>query len=252
MSIIARYIIISFRKYFINKLNGVMVIIDTILACGSIWLFWNSLMDLDIYTAGWDDTTLQVFIGFSIISRSFVNLTVGDYDVQRRINDGSLDMILVRPCNPLLLIMMERPDFLQFFVTFLIGFGYVFVNTKGNNIVYVLLAIVICISSTIIVYLWGTFIYILSFWFKKMDSTAELYYTMVSLSKYPLIFLAKKILVFFTYILPIAFIGTIPAEVVKGRIDFGEIIWLPVLMVITILSIFLCWKIGRIRYESTN
>ncbi len=252
MNIIARYMVISFHKYFINRLNGFMVVIDTIFSCGSIWLFWYSLMELDIYTAGWDYSTLQLFVGFSILSKAFVNLTVGDYDIQKRITDGSLDMILVKPCNPILLIMVERPDFLQFIVTFMIGIVYITINAKGLNPLHLLLAIVVCVISTFLVYLWGVFIFILTFWFKKMESTADLFYTIAAVSKYPLIFLPKQILLSFTYVIPIAFMGTIPAEIANGKIDFLELAWLPLLVVVTLLLISICWKLGRNRYESIN
>jgi ABC-2 type transport system permease protein len=134
----------------------------------------------------------------------------------------------------------------------MIGIVYITINAKGLNPLHLLLAIVVCVISTFLVYLWGVFIFILTFWFKKMESTADLFYTIAAVSKYPLIFLPKQILLSFTYVIPIAFMGTIPAEIANGKIDFLELAWLPLLVVVTLLLISICWKLGRNRYESIN
>lgn len=252
MNIIARYIVISLKKNFTYKMNGVMVILDTILACFSIWLFWNSLLELDLKIDGWGINSIQMFIGFSLIARAFTNLTVGDYEIQEHIIKGTLDNYLVKPCNPIVAIMMERPDFLQFFVTFFIGLACVFVHCDGSKIGYALVSILVCMISTMTLCLLEVMIFEGAFWMKKTDVFADIYFAISSVSKYPLVFFGKRITLFFTYILPVAYVGTIPTETTINGI-LSITILIPLLLLgINLFGVTLLWKLGRRRYESTN
>lgn len=252
MNIIVRYIIISLKKNFINKMNAVMVILDTVLACFSIWLFWNSLLEMDLQIEGWGISSIQMFIGFSLIARAFTNLTVGDYDIQQHIAKGTLDNFLVKPCNPIIAIMMERPDFLQFFVTFFIGLICVFIHCDGSKIGYALIAIFVCIIATITLCLLEVMIFEGAFWLKKTDMFADVYFAISSVSKYPLVFFGKKITLFLTYILPVAYVGTIPTEITAGGVLSISILVPLLLLGINLLGVTILWKLGRRRYESTN
>lgn len=252
MSIIAKYIGMSFKKNFTYRLNWIMVVLDTLFSCFSIWLFWRSLMELDIHIPGWNADSIQMFIGFSLISKAVANLTVGDYDIQRHITEGTLDNILVKPVNSVLLILLDRPDFLQFFVMFAAGLGCVFFHCPAERMGYGVVAVIISVVATLTVYLVDVMIFIGAFWLKRTDSMADIYLTIVSIREYPLVFLDKKLLTVFTYVIPLVYVGTIPIEVVTGGVRIQELATVFGLFFLTLFLVNGLWKLGRRRYESTN
>ena len=65
-------------------------------------------------------------------------------------------------------------------------------------------------------------------------------------------FFGKKITLFLTYILPVAYVGTIPTEITAGG-GLSISILVPLLLLgINLLGVTILWKLGRRRYESTN
>ena len=89
MNTIARFVIISLKKNFVYKINGVMVIVDTFLDVLSVWLFWMSLAQYDIAIGNWTMKELTMFMGFSLIATAIGNMGVGAYDIQRAVLDGT-------------------------------------------------------------------------------------------------------------------------------------------------------------------
>ena len=52
MHIIARYLGLSIKKNFAYRANGPLVILDELMDCAALWLFWASLMELDLTLSG--------------------------------------------------------------------------------------------------------------------------------------------------------------------------------------------------------
>lgn len=252
MSIILKYIDISLKKNFTYRANGIMVIIDTLLSCFSVWLFWNSLIELEITIPGWDKMAVQSFIGFCLISKAVANLMVGDYDIERHITEGTLDNILVKPVNPVVMIMLERPDFLQFAVMFGAGVFFVFRYCPTMQIGRIIIAILVCIIATTTLFLVEVMLFILAFWLKRVDSLADIYVSICSIRDYPLVFLGKKMLFFFTYVMPVVCVGTVPTYFLKGTNELTAMGALSVIFCLNIGMTVLLWKTGRRHYESTN
>lgn len=252
MNIIAKYVWLSIKKNFAYKTNGVLVIVDTLMDVFSVWLFWTSLLELDLNLIGWSNQSLRVFMGYSLISSSISNLFVGVWDIQDHVLEGTLDNYLVKPCFPILLILLERANFLRFVVTFPIGFLLVAGNAGYHRDGQALVGVLLCVVATILVELIVLAIYELCFWIKRVDSYADIAETVFSISQYPLIFFNKKIVMLFTYVVPVAFMGTIPTELVSGGEMHWSIFAFVILAVLIVGLVWLLWKAGRRRYESAN
>lgn len=126
-------------------MNGAMVILDTLMDCFSIWLFWASLLEMGIHIPGWDVRALRLFMGYSLISMGIAVLFVGNNDIQRHVLDGTLDPYLVKPCHPILLLLLERANFLRLLVAFPIGCALVFPMFAGGELGNAALSVFLCI-----------------------------------------------------------------------------------------------------------
>ncbi len=252
MRIIAKYVGLSLKKNFTYRANGLLVIVDTLMDVFSIWLFWTSLLEMDLNLIGWTAQSLRLFMGYSLISSAVSNLFVGAWDIQNHVVDGTLDNYLVKPCGAILLILLERANFLRLLVTFPIGFLLVVFHAGIRNLGRAILGTLLCIAATILVELIVIAVYTLCFWVKRVDSYADILETVFSVSQYPLIFFSRKIVLFFTYIVPVAFMRTIPAELAAGGAPQWSFLALAVLAVLIVGLVRLLWRAGRRRYESAN
>lgn len=251
MSIIVRVVRNSLRRQFAYKINAVMTLFDAAIDCFSIWLFWYSLMELDLNLVGWDTAMIQSFIGYSLVADGLATVFRGSYDIERHIADGTLDMYLIRPCNPVFLIMSERLNLVYTF--FMVPAGVVWIFCNGaSGFWYDLLGILLCATAVFAVQLIEIIIYELAFWLKRVDSLDEMAEAVLDVSQYPIAFFGKKILWFFTYVILVAFIGTIPAELAHGRKPGAYLAALPAALAVLLLLAVVLWKLGRRNYESTN
>ena len=207
MNTIARFVIISLKKNFVYKINGVMVIVDTFLDVLSVWLFWMSLAQYDIAIGNWTMKELTMFMGFSLIATAIGNMGVGAYDIQRAVLDGTLDLYLVRPYSSIAIIMAERPNVIRFFISFIAGIILVGSQCSYYGIGNVIIAGIFCVLSALIINHIQILIYMASFWSRQMDTVANVYDTITSISSFPLVVLSKKIMYCLTYILPIGFMA---------------------------------------------
>lgn len=251
MRIIGRYFVLSIKKNFNYPVNGIMVIFDTLMDCFSIFLFWLSLMEMDVQIGNWDKTDIGTFIGFNLISMGILVLFSGAYDIQKHILDGSLDTYLIKPCSSLLLIVLERANFLRFLVSFPLGIVLVGIY-DAKNIGTLITAMLVCVMISLVLGMIRMMLYLLAFWLRKMDSFVRIYETILSVKEYPLQVLGRKVFWFFTYIIPAAFTATIPTEFCKSGVNVRRLLWAVTANIITFVVTKYIWLWGRKTYESTN
>ena len=252
MNIIGRYFIISMKKNFAYPVNGVMVIVDTLIDCFSVWLFWISLLELDLSFTQWNRTHLLLFMGFSLISMSISNLFVGCGDLGLHIQKGTLDSYLTKPSYSLLLIALDRANFLRFIVSYLIGTILCIRILSIRKIGYFLIGMLVCIVATIGIECYNLLIIELAFFFKKTDTLGEIISTFFGISKYPLVFLHRALKQILTMVIPLSFIATIPTEMVMGTWNWKLLLILPTNLIFIIGVLVIIWKKGREKYESSN
>ncbi len=252
MNIIARYVCLSFKKNFAYKANCIFIILDDCLSLFSLWLFWSSLMELDVILAGWTKNSIWLFMGFSLIATAVSNLFVGGYDIQQHVQEGTLDNYLVKPCNSVLLILLERANFMRFTFTFSAGLIIVMLYSPFERIGAAAIGIGLCILSTIALELIVLAVYELVFWLKKVDTFADIVWTLFSIRQYPVVFFGKKVTMLLTYILPVAFVGTIPTELIAGESLGWSLPIFACLFVIIVALTYGLWHMGRRQYESAN
>jgi ABC-2 type transport system permease protein len=190
-------------------------------------------------------------MGFSLISMGIMVLFSGGYDIQDHILDSTMDLYFVKPVSPVLLILLERANFLRFLVTFPIGAVITAKSFSGHWASY-FVALALCIASTLLLGLIKVIFYELAFWLKKMDSVVQIYEAVMEIRQYPLSVFGSRLIKLFTYIVPVAFVATIPTELLTGVLP----IKLLVLFLVNGILIFLIhkgiWTLGRRHYESAN
>ena len=235
LRIINSYIRLSYKNYIQFPLdflmNFVMVLFDVI----GVVLFWWSLAELNISLVGWTNAELLVFVGFSVFSEAVSKILFGFRDLEYFILDGSFDKFLIRPINPIKTMLLEKLNIFAIVCKTILAVLTLIAGTLAYELLY------------------GTFS-LLAFWFGKIYYARNLVFSFRSIRKYPLDIFSAPIKNIFTFIIPLAFIATIPTNIILGRLQYPTIYFiLSVVLLLIVYALFnYVLKRALAKYESTG
>ena len=172
------------------------------------WSWYEALIILGIYSLldGFTATLLQ-----PNLSR-----------IVRHVQNGTLDYVLLKPISSQLWLSLRfispwgKPSILVGLV--LIVFGVINSNVK-IDLLSISFAILMIISSLLILYSLWFLIATTSIWFVKVWNANEVLRSTLVASRYPLSAYPDSLRKIFTFILPIAFLTTIPAQAILNNVS---------------------------------
>ena len=65
MNTIVRYFFISLKKNFAYRFNVPLVVLDEIMDCISLFIFWGSLLEINLNLVYWNEQSIEIFIGWN-------------------------------------------------------------------------------------------------------------------------------------------------------------------------------------------
>lgn len=172
------------------------------------------------------------------------------------INQGTMDGILLKPIDSQFLVSFWKND-LEDSMRFIVGLVLIIVavkNTIGFNFWHIILYLILVINGAVIFYSFTLFIRSFSFWIIDGSSFWLLLERISGSSQYPIdIYYNKIIRGIFTFVIPLAFVTTVPARILTNEI----IDWKLVALAFLIGSIFffgsrLFWKFSLKHYSSAS
>jgi len=132
---------------------------------------------------------------------------------------------------------------------FLIIFSYYLVNFDVES-VNLLLGFVVALLGNLIIICFFFILHASAFWLSSTKYVENFGFVIMNLMKYPLTLSSKGFQLIFTFLFPIIFMVTIPAEFVRGNFEW-KWIWYELFMFgFLLLLAKLLWRKGLARYES--
>lgn len=177
------------------------------------------------------------------------------WNVERLVNKGMLDVLLVRPASPFIQTLGQCIHF-QAILSMFVYIG-VFVWAAchlhlqmGIREVGILIEYILC--GTVINSGIYTIFNCLNFWIVRGEDIAILVQTCREFVKYPLVMFPKLIQIIFTWFLPLGFVAYYPAIYLLGKTDLPIHILLPVVALCVSVIASLLWRAGIRGYDSTG
>ncbi|HIK18308.1 MAG TPA: ABC-2 family transporter protein [Leptolyngbyaceae cyanobacterium M33_DOE_097] len=173
--------------------------------------------------------------------------------IVRHIQQGTLDFVLLKPISSQFWLSAHTvspwglPDLI---------FGALIVVYAGTQlnlpfISYLLGCIPLLFGFVILYSLWFM-LGAMSIWFVKIYNVTEVLRGLLEAGRYPMVAYPMSFRVFFTFVVPVAFLTTIPAEVILGR---GEWSWLIAAALLAIALFYLSagfWRFALRFYTSAS
>ena len=169
------------------------------------------------------------------------------------VREGTLDFVLLKPIDSQFWLSLRTlspaglPE---------IGLGFV-VATWGAiqagvvlSPLSVLAALVMLVAGGLILYSLWFLIAATSIWFVKTWNATEVLRTLLASGRYPLSAYPPALRVLFTFLLPVAFLTTVPVEILLGQIQAGSLL-LGVLLATTFFALSRSFWLFALRHYTS-
>ena len=247
----------SFSIELEYKINFFIDLISSILGLiGSLFLlsiFFSNTQEI----AGWSFNQALIIQGIYTILNGITNTWFNPNlkEIVKYIREGTLDYVLLKPIDSQFWISFKRisPTGLIEILLGIIVLSYCFYL---NNIIFdiwsFILLIITLICSISILYSMWFLISTTTIWFVKTWNATEVLRSFLYMGRFPMDSFSFSLRIFFSTIIPITFITTIPSEVLLGLSPAWKI-FLEVLVSMTFLFFSRrFWKFALRFYTSAS
>jgi len=241
----------AYRVNFIVQLFQSVLELGTALAgLGVIFSFTNSL-------SGWGVDEMLALVGVYFLIGGLISLVIqpGMSALIDSVRDGTLDFMLTKPEDSQLLVSVQRVAIFSL-IDLLLGLGVLLfaLARLGEKIGGWQAAgfIGTLAAGGVIVYSFWLILASLSFWFVRVENLLEIFRSMYEAGRWPVSLYPGWLRFGLTFIVPVAFATTIPAEALSGRLSTQTLLEALGLAAVMFALARLFWKLGLRRYSGAS
>ncbi|QSJ18934.1 ABC transporter permease [Nostoc sp. UHCC 0702] len=205
--------------------------------------------------AGWSWEAALVVVGVFTLLQGFSGsfLAPNLNRIVRHVQEGTLDFVLLKPIRSQFWLSTHTfspaglPDIV--FGSCIIGYAG---KRLGLEISNYLFSVVPLVFGLVILYSLWFMLAATSIWFVKIYNATEVLRGLLEAGRYPIAAYPTTYRFFFTFVVPVTFLTTIPAEIILGR---GQITWLIGAAVLALALFFVStwfWRFALRFYTSAS
>lgn len=204
------------------KLDFFLSVLSVTIDLSARLLFLRVIYSYIPTLGGWtfSDMLLLFATGFFVDAVSWFIWRAGISKLHLYIQDGSFDFLTTKPIGLLFLTSIRRIDFEDSIRIVLAGGLAVFAfHAQGiPSVTAIVFWIVAVTCAQITFYSFTLILKSTSFWTTQSQEINYILYSIDRLNQYPVTIYSHAIRTFFTFIIPVAFITTIPAAALTGKV----------------------------------
>ena len=205
--------------------------------------------------SGWTFEMLSIPLGILYFLNAVIwgLLWSNMLEIPRDINKGNLDMYLTKPANSQFLVS-TRFIGLNLFPSVMAGSFLLWYGFRANNLPPVMLVVVpiAIVSASLLSYSVWFMMTTLAFWFNRLLNVVHVFPHSLDIARYPVAIFHPFIQFLFTYIVPFAMLGFLPAEVILGY-KSPIVLLLPIVLAMILLYLsHKFWNFSLRRYSSAS
>jgi ABC-2 type transport system permease protein len=237
-------------NFFIQLLQSVLGVAAGLVGLAVVFTHTNNV-------GGWSRPQLLVVMGIFLImagvTQAFIqpsmNLLVTD------VQKGTLDFALTKPVDAQLLISVRSVDIWQA-ADALIGAVIVIVGLvqQGTTVHLIDIAsfVLLLVLGAIMIYCFWLMLASSSFWLIRAGELQELFQGLYRTGQYPVGIYPTWLRYGITFVVPLAFAITVPAEALTGRLHTLALLGAFGLTAVLLVASRLLWRAGLRRYRGAS
>jgi len=216
-----------------------------------LFLFYRT----DYTFSGWSwDAALVVLGIFTLLQGFSATFLASNLNrIVRHVQEGTLDFILLKPIRSQFWLSTHTlspwglPDII--FGSIIIGYAG---KRLGVGIDDYLLGVLPLLFSFVILYSLWFMLGAMSIWFVKIYNVTEVLRGLLEAGRYPIAAYPTAYRFFFTFVMPVAFLTTVPAQALLGRSDISWLIGTAILAVALFFASTWFWRFALRFYTSAS
>ncbi|WP_375510934.1 ABC transporter permease [uncultured Nostoc sp.] len=205
--------------------------------------------------SGWSWEAALVVLGIFTLLQGFsaTFLASNLNRIVRHVEEGTLDFILLKPIRSQFWLSTHTlspwglPDLI--FGSIIIGYAG---KRLGVGIDDYLLGVLPLLFSLVILYSLWFMLGATSIWFVKIYNATEVLRGLLEAGRYPIAAYPTAYRFFFTFVMPVAFLTTVPAQALLGRSEISWLIGAAILAVALFFASTWFWRFALRFYTSAS
>jgi ABC-2 type transport system permease protein len=206
---------------------------------------------------GWRPEEVLALVGVYILVGGIIGFAIqpGMEQLIESVRDGMLDFTLVKPEDAQLLVGVQRVNIWKL-IDIVLGFGVLGVALKrlGERVGAGQAAsfAAMLVLGTIIIYSFWLILATLAFWFVRVDNILEIFRSLYDAGRWPVSLYPGWLRFALTFIVPVAFVTTVPAEALTGRLTDQTLLGALVVAIVLFVGSRLFWRFGLRQYSGAS
>jgi ABC-2 type transport system permease protein len=206
---------------------------------------------------GWTQSELLVVLGIQILLGGLIHATVQPNmeRLTQEVQDGKLDFALTKPADSQLLVSLRELRLWQLVDVVsgavVVGVGVSRLQTSvGVGHAFAFLALLL-IGATLLYCFW-LILATGSFWVVNMWFLSEMFEGIYQVGRWPIGIYPGWLKYSMTYLVPIGFAVTVPAEALTGRLGWTTVVIAVVFSIAVVAIARWFWRFGLRRYSGAS
>ncbi|MGI8486869.1 MAG: ABC transporter permease [Thermomicrobiales bacterium] len=215
--------IVQYRANFLFELVGVATYLAT--AMLGLAVVFNQTSNLN----GWGPDELIALVGIQIMIGGLIGFIIRPsmQQLMENVRLGTLDFMLTKPADSQVMASMQQIS-AGSIIEIVVGFVVMVIGMvrlgDAVGIGQGLLFLAMLLAGVVIVYCFLLMLSTLSFWFVKLDNVLVIFGTAFNeAGRWPIGIYPGWLRVSLTFLVPVAFAVTVPAESLSGRVDTSTV-----------------------------
>jgi len=212
------------------------------------------------YTAtlgGWRPEEVAALIGVFFLVGGAIRLVIQPSMEQliESVREGTLDFTLTKPEDSQLLASIQRVEIWKL-TDFVLGIAVIIVSLGrlGTHVGALQLAAFAAalVAGGLIVYSFWVILASLSFWFVRVENILVIFQSIYEAGRWPVTLYPRWLRVGLTFLVPVAFATTVPAQALAGRLSWQTLAGAFALSALLFVAARIVWTRGSRRYSGAS
>jgi ABC-2 type transport system permease protein len=206
---------------------------------------------------GWRPDEVLALVGVYILVGGIIGFVIrpGMEALIESVRDGMLDFTLVKPEDAQLLVSAQHVDIWKL-IDIVLGLGVLgaaLVRLGARVGVSQAASFVMMLTmGAVIIYSFWLILATLSFWFVRVDNILEIFRSMYDAGRWPVSLYPGWLRFALSFIVPVAFVTTVPVEALTGRLTGVSLLQSAVIAAVLLLGSRIFWRIGLRQYSGAS
>lgn len=237
-------------NFFVQLFESLLELATSLAGLAVVFSYTDSL-------GGWRPDEVLALVGVYFLVGGVIGLVIrpGMTYLIESVRDGMLDFTLTKPEDAQLLVSAQRIE-IWHLIDVVLGVGVLataLVRLGENVGGWEATEFMIMLSAgAVIVYSFWLILATLSFWFVRVENILEIFQSMYEAGRWPVTLYPGWLRYGLTFVVPVAFATTVPAEALTGRLSWEALMGALALAGVLFVASRAFWRAGLRQYSGAS